>query len=187
MRSYIETVQELASIRSEIMKNETSDTYEATGIRISIGDVRGMLFEYANQVEFPGFVYDEIFPVIEAAFHDRPTVIKGPYNSDYYAPAFKQVFEIGDQIRNKEKPVQSRQFVVQFNKDHCFQNIQFIFRGDTLLVIVNMRSCNFEENFMCDIYIAWFLAETLKAHSGMNYKPWQIDIVMNIGSLHIFK
>src|SRR5690606_38110420 len=52
---YLDQVRELGHLRAAIMQGETETTYEAINVRVSLGGVDDMLFQYADLVEFPGF------------------------------------------------------------------------------------------------------------------------------------
>ena len=56
----------------------------------------------------------------------------------------------------------TRRCISQFDKEHCFQNIQFLVRNNKLVIICNMRSCNVIENYENDILICSLLADEFK-------------------------
>lgn len=110
----------------------------------------------------------------------------GLYVIAKYVDMFNQLDDICNRIVNEKD---SRQLVIGFPKEHCFQSIQFLLRDNKLHCLVNMRSCNFEDNFLMDLYIAFFLAKRVNAALCQEscMCAASVIITMSIGSLHIFK
>jgi len=104
----------------------------------------------------------------------------GPYIISHYHAMFIQLNDILNEV---EKDPESRRFVIGFDKLHCFQSIQFLIRLGKVYTIVTMRSCNFIDNFMIDMFLALYCAREVAKKSNAQL----IDFTMNIGSLHIFK
>jgi len=74
----------------------------------------------------------------------------------------------------------------------CSLGYQFLMREDKLNVIYGIRSCDFVRHFRDDVYMAVRLGQWVLDHlSGHIGTPWEYvkpgDLVMHIGSLHIFK
>ena len=112
----------------------------------------------------------------------------GPYEMTKYHNIFDNLREAMQNLITDN--INTRRCVIQFDKEHCFQNIQFLIRNNKLIVICNMRSCNVIDNFKSDIYICSILADRFKKlYVNMFSKSLEQthDIIMNIGSLHRFK
>lgn len=112
----------------------------------------------------------------------------GPYEMTKYHNIFDNLREAMQNLITDN--INTRRCVIQFDKEHCFQNIQFLIRNNKLIVICNMRSCNVIDNFKSDIYICSLLADRFKKiYANMFSKSLEQthDICMNIGSLHIIK
>lgn len=179
----LDQLKELAGLRALILKNETKATYEAVGIRISM-NADEMFFQYADHIDFPGFSYSDAVQFVDDICKGKDVVV-GPYISSYYKQAFDRVQLIGKDLYAGGYDFESRRLVVDFPREHCFQNVQFLFRKNTLIVIANMRSCNYEENFMMDLFLCYSLGRILL--NCCRCISFPIFIIMNIGSLHIFK
>lgn len=181
---YLDQVRELGRLRAVIMQGETETTYEAINVRVSLGGVDVMLFQYADLIEFLGFNHGKAQDFVWHAIKGSDVTV-GPYIASYYWDAFEQARQIGSQLLSGEQSYESRQLIIGFPKIHCFQNIQILFRHNAINVIANMRSCNYEVNFMTDLYICYMVAEVLMCACRCTKR--QINVMMNIGSLHIYK
>lgn len=76
----------------------------------------------------------------------------------------------------------NRNNLIYFKSNHCFQSMQFMRCDDNGRVIVNMRSCNLTENFLIDLALSWIVANNV-----FNETYNEIDVVMNIASLHVLE
>ena len=113
--------------------------------------------------------------------------VHGAYQMKRYSDVFDKIKVALEQI--KLDNIFTRRCIIQFDIDHCFQNIQFLIRENKLHVICNMRSCNAVVNYKADIYICSVLADNFKKElrKMTNVQLDEThDITMNIGSLHIF-
>lgn len=81
-------------------------------------------------------------------------------------------------------PNQDNVRVHQKRRIPCTMYYQFLKRGEKLIMIHNMRSCDLYTHFPIDMAISWrMIEETIKAWGG-DLKP---QLVMQMGSLHAFK
>lgn len=111
----------------------------------------------------------------------------GPYDMKYYHDIFDKLESAIDLLVTDN--INTRRCIIQFDKDHCFQYIQFLIRDNKLTVICNMRSCNVEDNYKSDIFICSILADKLKEIYANKFRTTlhqTHDIIMNVGSLHAF-
>lgn len=76
----------------------------------------------------------------------------------------------------------NRNTIIYFKPSHCFQSMQFMRTEHGGKVIVNMRSCNLTENFLIDLALSWIVANNV-----FNEAYSEIDVVMNIASLHVLE
>lgn len=183
-QDYLNQLRELTSLRAIILQHETETTFEAINVGISIGGVDGNLFRYADLIKFPGFKHDQARQFIWNAIKGADITI-GPYIASYYWDLFNQAREIGTQLITGMQGQESRQLVISFPKLHCFQSIQILLRHNAINVITTMRSCNYDENFMTDIFISYMVGEVIRSCSGCTTN--HINVMMSIGSLHIYK
>ena len=138
------------------------------------------------------------------SMHDGIETDDGLYKSKEYFDIFKQVkdfckkIENGDQQEVYTELVTSRRLVHLFKPEHCFTSIQFLVRPriedpfiDEVIVIANMRSCNCADNLFTDWLICYTLGEMVRCAFMCAFPDFLIaegiDLVMNVGSLHIFK
>lgn len=112
----------------------------------------------------------------------------GPYRTKYY---FFMIPALMIAMKSfKEDCNDTRRCVIKFPVNHCFQSIQFLIRDNTVNIVCNMRSCNAIANLPTDIWICAFLGDSLSRkfndmYEGSLYSSYKI--IMNIGSLHVFK
>lgn len=166
-------------IRNEILENgiSTSQTIEVQNFNYSFINIRNEDFDDYNGVEDLSLIYDYIQENIE-----NDSRVIGHYIIDKYTFLNKELEYIINRFEENGK--ETRQAIISFPREHCFESIQFLHRQNKLITIVNMRSCNFEANFVGDIYLAFRLSKTVASRVKLYTK--QIDIHMNVGSLHIF-
>lgn len=183
-QDYLSQLRELTSLQAIILQHETETTFEAINVGISIGGVDNNLFANANIIGFLGFKHDQAQQFIWHAIKGSDITV-GPYIASYYWDLFNQAREMGTQLITGEQGQESRQLVLSFPKAHCFQSIQILIRHDAINVITTMRSCNYEVNFMTDIFISYMVGEVIRSCTGCT--NYQINVMMSIGSLHIYK
>jgi hypothetical protein len=134
------------------------------------------------------------------SYRKNPCGMKmGVYDSRYYDGMMSQMMELIKLSTTDDFDMLSRQYVIQFDKTHCFQTIQFLIRNivaddkkqhDVITVITNMRSCNIVKNFEMDCYISHYLGQLLKEQLVRNNAisdDAAVIVRMHFGSLHIFK
>lgn len=180
----------LSSLKLLIKKNETESTYEKINATLSFPEFNVDIFKTLKRNDVAQFNLNNAAFIAMHAFLGNSKKQIGVYQLDKYVPAYNQLKEIWKQIGSNEKPIDSRQFIIEFEKLHCFQTIQFLFRNRKLIVIANMRSCNFEVNLLTDLFLLYHMGYLTFLESCSNYNLDiidAIDIKMNIGSLHIFK
>ncbi len=177
MKRFKKTLQD---IEKNILKNETPTTFEAVGAHFKLKDLDDNFFKEL------GLNMVDAYNIVKYATHCEETSV-GPYIISHYVDMFKQLENLSEVIT--EGDIWSRQYVIQFPAIHCFQTIQFLFRGNEVHVVVNMRSCNFRKNFLMDVFLSYYCGITLAQAIEEKYKCTmdRIHVIMNIGSLHIFK
>lgn len=111
---------------------------------------------------------------------------RGPYKVSKYIDMFRQVAQIAVVLKHNAIDTESRQLVIQFEKLHCFQSIQLLLRGNSIIVETHMRSCNFDKNFLMDLFLSYSCALRLSKLLKGIFTFTQIHVIMNIGSLHSF-
>jgi thymidylate kinase len=157
-----------------------------------------------NTLEFVNFtsIFDEITTAeiiktfdldaslvlnFEYDVRNKTNGVYGPYKMEKYHDIFDKLHDAMKHLIDDN--IQTRRCIIQFDKEHCFQNIQFLVRDNKLKVICNMRSCNAIDNYKPDIYICSILADEFKNeyirlfHKSLNNSH---EICMNIGSFHMF-
>lgn len=171
----------LKRIRQRIKLNETPTTYEWLGAQIKFEGLKEASFAIA------GLDMLATLKIMQGISHKRDLVI-GPYKTAHYFSMFDQVEELETKIL-RSLDLWSRQHVIQFDRMHCFQSMQFMMRDEEMNVVVNMRSCNFKDNFLMDVYISYWLGSylALSFEAQMGCTTPKVNVIMNIGSLHIFK
>lgn len=111
----------------------------------------------------------------------------GPYEMEKYFGLFEQVEHAVEQtVVDNEF---TRRSIIQFDSRHCFQNVQFLIRNNSLILICNMRSCNFIENYENDVLICSLLADEFKELFALKTNKLLSQthtIILQVGSLHIF-
>jgi thymidylate kinase len=112
----------------------------------------------------------------------------GSYQINKYFGLFNRLYSAMEYLKTDN--IYTRRCIISFENEHCFQNIQFIIRNNKLVVVCNMRSCNIVDNYQNDIMICSLLADAFKEEFHKYDKEYKLeqqhDIIMNIGSLHIF-
>lgn len=182
--NHIDQIRELAGLRAQIMGSDTLTTFEAINVGVRIEDVDDMLFQYADLVKFPGFDHGDAQTFVWHAIKGANLTV-GPYIASYYWDLFEQARRLAWTMKSNAKPIESRQLMITFMKSHCFQSIQVLFRNGTIHLIATMRSCNYEANFMNDLFICYNVGQVIRGVMGCTNSP--INVMMNIGSLHIYK
>lgn len=167
-------------IEKNIMKHETPTTFEAVGAHFKLKDLTNEAFKEL------GLNMTDAYNIVKYATCGEETSV-GPYIISHYIDMFKQLKNLSEVIT--EGDIWSRQYVIQFPAIHCFQSIQFLFRDNEVFVVVNMRSCNFRKNFLMDVFLSYYCGVTLAQAIEEKYECTmdRIHVIMNIGSLHIFK
>lgn len=84
-------------------------------------------------------------------------------------------------LKREKATNRQRSTIIHFDKNHCFQSLQFMKASDSNKVIANMRSCNLEKNFLIDLALTWIVANEYFNDNK------QISLIMNIASLHVLK
>lgn len=163
------------------MRHQTPTTFEAVGVSIKFENVDEVLFKELGLKLYDGYA------IMGHLIRGDTDMVIGPYKINQYIDMYNQLNSLSDDIT--EVDIWSRQFIISFPPIHCFQSIQFLFRGSEVTVIINMRSCNFKENFLMDMFIGYYCGLTLAQTAEENNKCTidKIHVIMNIGSLHIFK
>jgi hypothetical protein len=173
----------LNAIEEAIMKGETSETYELISPQIQFMDLDDVAFKVM------GLDLAEAYSIVSNAIKGDSEVEIGPYKIYAYIDMFEQLRKIKTRVVNDPE---SRQYVITFEASHCFQTIQILVRDKEIFVVVNMRSCNFKTHLLMDAFISYmcgvYVSDELKYQNhSLDYFVDKIHVVMNIGSLHIFK
>lgn len=159
---------------------ETADTVELVGVRVEYKNTTAMTILHAS---LAGTSVEDFYNIVSMASNLKKATI-GPYITEHYFDMFRQLAVIEDDIRFKRKNAESRQFVISFERLHCFQSIQFLIRGNTIFAIANMRSCNAKDNLAMDAALVAYCAQRIRS---TGWQDAEIHVIMNIGSLHIFR
>jgi len=166
-----------SKIRDEIIKegHETELTRELVDVSFRLKDIDVIsMIRLVDSDEFDYF--NNIVSLAKAGID----IQIGPYIISHYHDMFIQLNDILNEV---EKDPESRRLVIGFDKLHCFQSIQFLFRFDKIYTIVTMRSCNLVDNFMADVFLSLYCSREV----ARKVNAQLVDFTMNIGSLHIFK
>lgn len=180
----IRSNEEYKELINKITKQglDVSGTYELSGVLLSIPT------KTTEEIK-------DIFEITDKEAYDFVEAIStlqkkqmGPYDTSKYFSLIPGVKEAARQL--VEDCVETRRCVVKFPTEHCFQDIQFLVRENTVQVICYMRSCNAIKNLPFDIWICSFLADVFKDSlnkvSGTHpYKYHTIKMIF--GSLHVFQ
>lgn len=160
---------------------KTKETYETTAIML---EFKNMCYSMLEQLGSDIYLVHNMME--KAHTGDKQSKI-GPYEVLHYIDLATQLNELSSSIYLDN--IESRQFVIKFPSIHCFQTIQFIIREDKLLAIANMRSCNFKSHLLLDIALTFYCAKYIQTKLALKEICTinSIDVIMNIGSLHIFK
>lgn len=125
----------------------------------------------------------------QAAINElRSKVIDGYYIHAYSEVVSKFMYGM-EELTDKDisEVWTTRQFSVMFEQLHCFQSIQFLVRDNGVHIMVNMRSCDFDNKFKPDMALAYLLGRTLKATLVRKHyitSDGEISMTISIGSLH---
>lgn len=107
----------------------------------------------------------------------------GAYIVKDYVDMMRQLIDISEQVAVSKASLSSRQLAIGFHKSHCFSLIHFLPVEHELFVCVKMRSCNFEKNYLNDLYLAWYCGDRVMKSAGLN----SMTIEMSVNSLHVIK
>jgi hypothetical protein len=172
----------LEHMKHYLFSRETETTHEIFGFSRHFENVMDSDFEDAE-----GFDVVSAHDIVMSARMALSQITLGAYKVSHYISMFWQLDNLTRVMTGANK--ESRQFVITFPATHCFQGMQFLFRGEELIVITTMRSCNLEVNFVTDCYLSYAAARLLqkRAHELWPCSAQTIRVIMNIGSLHVFK
>lgn len=121
--------------------------------------------------------YEKAFEIVNKLNNKKFNRKIGNYDLSKYKGAMEQFEELAKRYKNDSNK-KSRQYVINFGQEHCFQSIQFLNRT-TNVVIVNMRSCDYVNNYLYDLFLSYILGNML-------FKDKRMILSMNVGSLHIY-
>lgn len=170
----------IKALDKKIREQETKTTYELPCIMT--------MFYKVNRKEFEKVGLDveeaeEMFcKMLDWTAYPTEESING-YIMSHYSNICPQLYKVKELYESNG--AESRQLVISFPPEHCFQYIQFLFRNDEMLVIGNMRSCDFQKKFVMDTFITYRTGIQLAKILGV--QNTNVCVTMNIGSLHIYK
>ncbi len=162
-------------------ENKVRDTLELTNFSCDFDDIT------TTEIIKTFGINRDLIQNFEYDVRNKTEGFYGPYVMNKYHDIFDKVHETVKYLI--DDCIETRRCIIQFDKEHCFQNIQFLIRNNKLKVICNMRSCNAKDNFKEDVYICSLLADEFKNEYIRLFKTalnTTHDIHMNIGSFHIF-
>lgn len=171
----------LPILENEILTSpfEVSGTKELINYRLRLDNIEEGNFEAVTNdlKDFKLFLANSLIG-IDCTFKS--------YKSKDYVQMFKDVIQLltNMDVDETNEKFFSRQNIVTCPKLHCFTSFQFLIRNGTINLICNMRSCNFEDNLVYDMFICYWFTQLAKVHLCMPKSSVVID--MNISSLHIF-
>lgn len=173
-----EELNELLSQLKRMIRHETPTTFEAVGVQAALMD--------ASDSDFPQDIKQECDRLLKYISGGQTDKAVGPYIVSHYIDMIKQLGELLHKILLEDE--WSRQHIISFPKKHCFQYIQFLIRGNNVHVLANMRSCDFEKNFVHDLYLSYYCGKVIAELLGLLVKKrYTVNVLMTIGSLHIYK
>lgn len=161
--------------------NIVGSTREFTNTRIVIPVIDREFKEYFKET---GAKMRQVNALMKAIDFGDNAFITDTYDSLHYTFLKDEMKRAGDFF--VKDCALTRRAVITFPATHCFENIQLLRRDGDLVVTVNMRSCNAYANLTSDIYLAFLLAREAYI-SAFTHPPFGVSMVVNIGSLHIFK
>lgn len=132
-----------------------------------------------------GFEYKKLEYVeqlMKAIREQDGDMINDVYDSKYYLFLKDEIEKAKEQF--VKDCAYTRRAVFAFPAIHCFDSIQVLIRDGEVITTVNMRSCNAYKNLICDLYLAYRLSCEVTREYEKNANT---SLVVNIGSLHIFK
>lgn len=176
-------VAALQNIEQAIMNNQTSTTYELICPQIQFMELSDKAFEEM------GLDLGTAYSIVSNAISGNDKVIIGPYQIHAYVDMFKQLEQLKKSI-NREN-CESRQFIIRFGRLHCFQTIQILIRDNEVFAVANMRSCCFDTHLLTDAFMTYmcgvYVADEIFDKGVTGGESLKVNVIMNIGSLHIFK
>lgn len=160
---YKDTVRGKYSIVNEVSYNECFPCLDSSSLEFTVGK---------DAVSCAKILYNAAKDAGKSV-----KIVNGIYIVEDYVDLVKKAEDY-----KKNGTGSNRNTIIYFKPNHCFQSMQFMKGNDSGKVIVNMRSCNLTENFLIDLALSWIVADKV-----FNYEYSEIDVIMNIASLHILE
>lgn len=155
-------------------------TYEFANTRIVMTEIPS---DYQSFFEKAGASIKEVGDLVKAITDGDDNHITEIYDSKHYTFLLKEIY--GAFKHFVDDSYQTRRAVIAFPASHCFDSIQVLLRDNGIIITVNMRSCNAYKNLANDAFLVYLLV-TFGLRSLLR-KQGNVSMIMNIGSLHVFK
>lgn len=164
-------------------KKFVSNTVELPAVTLRFKDITEESFN--ELFDLIGFNINQAWEIASAVLELRATNGQiGSYILSDYAQLWFNVDKLRNIVRtypDADEIITTRQLSVTFDQMHCFQFINFMQRNDKSYINVGMRSCDFYNNFVTDMYLAYVAGRKV-----LHYKQ-KFDMNFLIGSLHVYK
>jgi len=183
----------LLSVFKDFFRHESEkvgDTHELTAVAFNILNIDSFNFE-----KYPFFNYSRSLEVFNTLINEYNS--RGDFNiqiENYNLQRYQQMItdfhilleEVDSNDQNFLKT--TRQLSITFDQMHCFQFIQFIFRGNELNIHIGMRSCDIVNNLFSDLFLVSKLGMMITSAFNKQGKTYikQTNLKCFIGSLHVY-
>jgi thymidylate synthase len=164
-------------------KKFVSNTVELPAVILRFKDITEESFN--ELFDLIGFNIKQAWEIASAVLELRAT---NGQIGNYILSDYAQLWFNADKLRNivrtypdADEIITTRQLSITFDQMHCFQFINFMQRNDKSYINVGMRSCDFYNNFITDMYLAYV------AGRKVLYYKQKFDMNFLIGSLHVYK
>jgi len=170
--------------------NEVGNTHELTAVAFNILNVDS--FKFDNYPFFNLTKSIEVFNTLINEYNSQGdfNIQIGNYNLKAYEKMIKDFHLLLEKVdSNDQKFLRStRQLSITFDQMHCFQFIQFIFRGNELDIHIGMRSCDIVNNLFSDLFLVTKLGMMITSAFNKQGKIYikQTNLKCFIGSLHVY-
>jgi len=184
----VETAKKLGSKAKQInglarKKKFVSNTVELPAVTLRFKDITEESFN--ELFDLIGFNIKQAWEIANAVLELRATNGQiGNYTLSDYAQLWFNVDKLRNIVKtypDADEIITTRQLSITFDQMHCFQFINFIQRNDKSYINIGMRSCDFYNNFITDMYLAYVAGRKVLYHKQ------KFDMNFLIGSLHVYK
>jgi len=184
------TVCQISQLLEGKSSYKVGQTHEIIGFHTKLNDIHEDDFEaIADQCDMfkYAFIRHVSKELILGKDENRFKTIKENYRYEAYHGMVSSYKLLVHQLK-RNSMIQSkltRRYTISFVAWHCFSHINFMFRGDKLIVNVHMRSCDVYKHLYHDIYLAYYLGSQFKKHAQHDVNSISMNI--SIDSLHVYE